>query len=479
VKVALGPEQKRINNAIDNGVKFLKSTQFNKGRWDNGPHPVGYAALPGLTLLECGVPANDPVVKGAAKFVREHVKTLTATYELALAILFLDRLGDSRDKELIQTLAIRLIAGQNATGGWTYHCPVLGSPDQKHLLAFLRRTQTPLMDPLPLAGSATANPLGKGPTNSTGDGLLAQTSDPLPNPIQKPVGPNAGTQPDPAPMKPERKAAAPEKKKNSPKASVKNDPLPARLKTLPVVHMNDGAVRPPAQKGMVKPRARLRGESGDNSNTQFAILALWVARRHGVPMERTLALIDHRFQTSQNEDGGWGYHYEGGAAFTKPSMTCVGLLGLAVSHGFAQEIAAAMKNAKDVAPPKKGEEDLAIQRGLKKLGQYVGTPTRTRLPGGMFDLYTLWSIERVGVLYNLKTIGNKDWYAWAAQLLLTHQNPNGSWWARGYPGSSTTIDTCFALLILRRVNLVQDLTDNLRMLAITDPDSGTRATPGR
>src|SRR5262249_39207659 len=48
--------------------------------------------------------------------------------------------------------------------------------------------------------------------------------------------------------------------------------------------------------------------TSDNSNTQFAILALWVAQRHGVPMERTLKLMVQRFRQSQNADGSWGYH---------------------------------------------------------------------------------------------------------------------------------------------------------------------------
>jgi len=512
VQVVLNPEQKRINEAIDRGVIFLETSQFNNGRWDVGPYAVGYAALPGLTLLECGVPASDPVVQGAARFVRENAKTLSATYELSLAILFLDRLGDSRDRDLIQTLAIRLIAGQNTTGGWTYHCPLLGRPDQQHLLAFLRRTQTqPVMEPIPSSTPAGSLPLAKGLGQAARD-PLAPAPALLANAIQKPadpagttalptpgaapqpglfqpldlgsprrtIGPGIGEEKtSPVPRKPEPRPPTPEKKKPNAERSPKNDPLPAHLKNLTVVHMNDGSVKPRGVKANAKPKAMLRGVSGDNSNTQFAILALWVARRHGVPMERTLALIDHRFQTSQNADGGWGYHYEGAAAFTKPSMTCVGLLGLAIGHGFAQETAAGLKDAKDAGKFKKGERDQLIQRGLKKLGQYIGTPNRARLAGGILDLYTLWSIERVGVLYNLKTIGNKDWYGWAGQLLLAHQNPNGSWWARGYHGSSTTIDTCFALLILRRANLVQDLTENLRMLAITDPDGSSRATGGR
>ena len=71
----------------------------------------------------------------------------------------------------------------------------------------------------------------------------------------------------------------------------------------------------------------------DNSNTQFALLGLWAARRHKVPVERSLEMADLRFQRSQNRDAGWGYHVGAGST---PTMTCVGLLGLAMGHGSAE-----------------------------------------------------------------------------------------------------------------------------------------------
>ena len=68
----LPPElQKRVNQAIDRGVQVLRGAQGNVGTWAlNKNHMTGYAALPGLTLLECGVPASDPAVQRAAALVR-------------------------------------------------------------------------------------------------------------------------------------------------------------------------------------------------------------------------------------------------------------------------------------------------------------------------------------------------------------------------------------------------------------------------
>src|SRR5262249_28941079 len=94
------------------------------------------------------------------------------------------------------------------------------------------------------------------------------------------------------------------------------------------------------------------GDHSDNSNTQFATLAVWVAGRHAVPLERTVERIDRRFKVSQNKDGGWGYQYHGasGSGPTTPSMSCAGLLGLAVGHALADE---------------KRAQDAQLQRGLK------------------------------------------------------------------------------------------------------------------
>ena len=64
---ALGLNQRKINDAIDKGVAYLKSSQMPNGTWNNS-HAVGHAAIGGLTLLECKVPADDPAVQRAATF---------------------------------------------------------------------------------------------------------------------------------------------------------------------------------------------------------------------------------------------------------------------------------------------------------------------------------------------------------------------------------------------------------------------------
>src|SRR5262249_47838361 len=101
-----------VKIAINKGVGYLKKNQQPNGTW-MGQYETGMAALPGLTLLECGVPGSAPEIQKAAKFIRAKVPQLTKTYELALAILFLDRLSTPQDRQAIQTLALRLVAGQS------------------------------------------------------------------------------------------------------------------------------------------------------------------------------------------------------------------------------------------------------------------------------------------------------------------------------------------------------------------------------
>jgi hypothetical protein len=63
-------------------------------------------------------------------------------------------------------------------------------------------------------------------------------------------------------------------------------------------------------------------------------------------------------------------------------------------------------------------------------------------------------------------MGGKDWYRWGAEILCASQQTSGSWHNGRYNGSDQTLDTCLALLFLRRANLAQDLTRKLELLAI-------------
>ncbi len=137
-------------------------------------------------------------------------------------------------------------------------------------------------------------------------------------------------------------------------------------------------------------------------------------------------------------------------------MTCSALMGLAIGHGSQKDIVTHVFKQNYVDPIKK---DAIIEKGFKNLSQHIGDPAKEGEKLPMVQLYFLWSVERVAMLYGKKTIGEKDWYHWASDVLVGNQYPQGSWEG----GFGETVDTCFALLVLRRANLAEDLTRNLRL----------------
>jgi hypothetical protein len=71
-------------------------------------------------------------------------------------------------------------------------------------------------------------------------------------------------------------------------------------------------------------------------------------------------------------------------------------------------------------------------------------------------------MERVAVLYDIQKLGKKDWYLWGAEILICHQRGDGSWdLDGGYAGQHPVVNTCFALLFLKRANLTPDLSKRL------------------
>jgi HEAT repeats/Prenyltransferase and squalene oxidase repeat len=432
-----------IRTAVERAVSYLKSHQRDDGTWSfsgrslEADHDVGVSALVGLALLESGVPPSDPVIQKAAALVRGAIRSTTATYDLSLAVLFLDRLGQAEDEPLLEAGFLSLAAGQTAEGGWSYTCPSAQGEEE------VRRLRT-----------------------------LVQ-------------------------------------KKNGRQRQDSSNSAPARL---PTAGDKEGERK---QQGGGTLRTNRRGEGlfafgDDNSNTQFATLALWVSRRHHLNVDRTLAAVQKRFRKTQNEDGGWAYRTISfrGISGSTASMTCAGLLGLAVGEGVSRQV---VLRTKGLSPgTQKGsslpdpKQDRAVRRGFAFLGQVMeralepqpdigfglrgprGGPGGPRgfgrggpIPGGSGNIrdnglgseyYFLWSLERVAVLYGQQSVGNKDWFSIGSRFLLSKQQGDGSW--SGNLGE--TVDTCFAIFFLRRVNLALDLTATLR--GATRPDQAVNLT---
>src|SRR6185437_12965349 len=351
-------EQAKVDKAIERGIRFLKRAQRPSGAFPREvtgisskhfPFVVGQTVLPALALLECGVAPDDPCVQKTALLLRKHASKLESTYELSLVLMFLDRLGERQDEETIRSLALRLVAGQCYTGGWSYRCPHLTTEQEADLLKALRALQKNLgaVRPAPREGAKQGEA-----------------------------------------------KAAPE--------------VPASLAKLAVFQNPSNLfVREEVASSRVDRPVFFAGGT-DNSNTQFATLALWAARRHDLPLIPTFRLIVRRFECSQSADGTWSYAYRFGGAIrqTLPATnTGAGLLGLAI--GCAE------------IPTEKNEQtrrEKQIVYGLAVLSGVIGDPTELLVlrKDDESNYYILCTIERVAALDKLQEVGRQDWYRWGA-----------------------------------------------------------------
>ena len=437
--------------AIKKGAEYLDG-QFARGTdLNTNEFKTGGTALSGIALLEAGIKPDSPGLAAIVKSIRSEALAQTETYYVALCILFLDKLaektGDATDEGIIQILGVRLYAGLNSSGGWGYSTWDAENPQE-------------------LARLATALKKNE---------LSTQPND---KPAEKPV--EAPKKPDDGFLKP----------------------------SVPANRSVNGKIHPEASRLLqnVQQAIRARGRAGvgdDNSNTQFGLIGLWVAARHGLVANDAFALVEAHFLSAQNQqDAGWGYSSImtgiGGLGSSSPAMTCAGLLGLAVGAGARNALVTDAKKDKPVEPGKPTGDDPfsnpknklpkpAAGKGVGKpaeaalftLGKFLGA-TRAqanagRNPGrgepgdpdqGFGALrnfvsagnayYLLWSVERVAMAYGLDTIGEVDWYDWGCGHLLPNQTADGSWGTDKY---GAIVNTSFALLFLTKSNSVRDLSN--------------------
>ena len=184
------------------------------------------------------------------------------------------------------------------------------------------------------------------------------------------------------------------------------------------------------------------------------MIGLWTARKYEIPVDRTFALVNRRFRTSQGPGGTWAYDFARTGADGGNAITCIALLGVAIGHVVAPD------------PGVKPETDPVIINAFTALSRTIGAPVgdikdrpTVKEVGG---LYFLWAMERIAVLYDLQKLDKKDWYLWGAEILVCNQSGNGSWGEDGgFPGQSPIVNTCLALLFLKRANLTPDLSKKL------------------
>ena len=191
--------------------------------------------------------------------------------------------------------------------------------------------------------------------------------------------------------------------------------------------------------------------NGDNSNSQFALLALHEAERAGVKVDgKTWRLAKAYWEGCQNIDGSWGYYQPVSGT---GSMTCAGIASMVITSDKVRQSDAKAEGDNVQCCLQIAEDDDRIERALQWLARKdnfsVSHNPGTR--GSTWLLYYLYGLERVGRLTTRRFIGGHDWYREGADWLVGSQDRlSGFWKGAGADESNPLVSTSLALLFLSK-----------------------------
>ncbi|MHC5009856.1 MAG: prenyltransferase/squalene oxidase repeat-containing protein [Planctomycetota bacterium] len=409
-----------IPEAVDRGAAWLAAQQISSGGFVPtkqgrvysialGRHPYGETALAALTLVHCGAGARDPLVERATAYLRRNWRRVMsrnqtaegATYSLSLTLMLLHALYERADpgEEGVEVTESNPLAMPRYARGMV-----------KTITAWLLKTRS-----------------------------------------------------------------------------------------------TEGLFWYPMTSGRRSRSASVGFPTWDLSNTQFALLGLWAASRCGERVDtEILTSIARTLLAAQAEDGeavrrqpdpggasatryGPPSDRARGFSYTVParlrvvpvsgSMTAGGLSSLLIVKAMLQEadalegalqedldqgiwdaIAWLSSNFTVAFNPYQVDLSILPPEVREQLGDVAVRPT-----GTMWHYYYLYGLERACVIAGKRYLGDHDWYLEGARLLVDAQHDDGRWVSGRQaqfapPGGAATappaiVDTCFALLFLRRASL--------------------------
>lgn len=166
---------------------------------------------------------------------------------------------------------------------------------------------------------------------------------------------------------------------------------------------------------------------GDNSNSQFALLALHEAERTLPDLkieEQTWRRAVAYWTEQQQDDGSWGY-IKGSTvgAFGQPSgsMTCAGVSSVIIASGQISDGDVNLADGRVQCCGTRKDNDV-VEKGLAWLGAKF-TVEQNPGAGAEWQLYYLYGVERVGRLSGRRFFYNRkgqarDWYREGAAHLV-------------------------------------------------------------
>ncbi|MGI6401715.1 MAG: DUF4159 domain-containing protein [Thermoguttaceae bacterium] len=206
---------------------------------------------------------------------------------------------------------------------------------------------------------------------------------------------------------------------------------------------------------------RQESERADNSNSQFAILALFEAELAGFRIDDDVwNNAENYWLRMQNDDGSWGYrsstlNAEGfPSGYGTGSMTCAGIASLAICSGVREAARARLEGDRaHCCEEVEDEIALRISRGLNWLGKHFSVNTNPGRAAGSdsYFYYYLYGLERVGRLTANRFVGQSDWYREGAETLLRRKGVLSEFWnAQKDFANNSCVTTSFALLFLSK-----------------------------
>ncbi len=189
----------------------------------------------------------------------------------------------------------------------------------------------------------------------------------------------------------------------------------------------------------------------DNSNSQYAMLALHMGRVGGARIDPAIwKEILAFYQESQNDDGSYGYAPYGNGAFRSSAprftMTTAGFCGLLIAGMEVNEGREVMRPDGTVTNCGSYNETNHARKTLS----WISSNFRVDPQGAIF--YNLYGLERAGRLSGLRFFHSHDWYREGCKFLVKLQKEEGYWQIGGAGGfdSMTMVSTSFALLFLSK-----------------------------
>jgi len=238
-----------------------------------------------------------------------------------------------------------------------------------------------------------------------------------------------------------------------------------KVESVKDVTVGEPVARDPSSVATGKPKAAAKKitikrnsegpDAGDNSNSQYAALALRACHDAGI------AVPDATITTAVK---GWkeSMFNEADRGKPKDAKKAVASGGGTVAEGWNYKTAATDERAPYPAMTAGGvgalviyahiqkkdwKNDAAVQAGMKWLTDKFEIDAS--------NAYYMYALERAGILYGTETFGTRLWYREGAYAILRVQKADGSWGEdakdpKGLTWYGSTWDTCFSILFLRR-----------------------------